>query len=253
VVPALVAHHPALAPITYQSSQFACARFHQSVQTSVRVESGNRGVRQASGREGTLILLARDSAGSLRLESWFDSLMVWREEATGKTSPSTDGVIGGRFIGLLSSRGRYLRIDAPFVPGEIAEITDLSATLDDLLPPLPDQDLAVGQRWQDSSGWALTRLSDQKALQRYRVSGAREGTEHLVFPDSTAVEAKRAERETGLLLWDPARGLARWDRSIEADADVPQGGDIPRGARTHVEQTIRLERVTGPMGGNCGS
>lgn len=60
--------------------------------------------------------------------------------------------------------------------------------------------------------------------------------------------AQLVERETGLMLWDPATGLMRWDRAIEAEASIPASDELPRGAQTRVEQTIRLERV---VGGKC--
>ncbi|HEU5155019.1 MAG TPA: hypothetical protein VFU03_09840 [Gemmatimonadales bacterium] len=235
------------APIRYRTADLACARFRQSVETSLRVESGNRVLRQSSGRSGLLVVTARDTAGGILIESWFDSLMVWRAELTGKHLVDTDGVIGGRFIGLLKPEGRYSRIDAPFVPDEIAEITNLTAALDDFFSPVPGTSLDVGQRWQDSTGWIISRQSDQKNLQRYRMLGNRTLHSRL-GGDSLADTAQQVERETALMLWDPAAGLTRWDRSIEAEASIPASDEVPHGAQTRVEQTIRLERVSG---GEC--
>ena len=230
------------APIRYRTADLSCVRFHQSVETSLRLESGNRVLRQSSGRSGLLVVTARDTAGGMLIESWFDSLMVWRAEATGKRAVDTDGVIGGRFLGLLGPEGRYSRIDAPFVPGEIAEITNLTAALDDFFPPVPGTSLEVGQRWQDSTGWVISRQSDQKNLQRYRMLGHR--TLHpRLGGDSLADTAQQVEEETALMLWDPAAGLMGWDRSIEAEAAIPANAELPHGAQTRVEQTIRLERV----------
>lgn len=234
-------------PIRYRTTDLVCARFRQSVETSLRLESGNRALRQNSGRSGLLVVTARDTAGGMLIESWFDSLMVWRVEPTGKRMVDTDGVIGGRFLGLLHPGGRYFRIDAPFIPGEIAEITNLTAALDDLFPPVPGTSLVVGQRWQDSTGWIISRQSDQKNLQRYRVVGNRTLNSRL-GGDSLADTAQQVERETGLMLWDPATGLMRWDRAIEAEASIPASDELPHGAQTRVEQTIRLERVSG---GKC--
>lgn len=229
-------------PIRYRTADLACARFRQSVETSLRVESGSRVMRQSTGRSGVLVVTARDSAGGMLIESWFDSLMVWRAELTGKHLVDTDGVIGGRFLGLLDSAGRYRRLDAPFVPGEIAEITNLTAALDDFFPPVPGTPLEVGQRWQDSTGWVVSRQSDQKNLQRYRMLGNRTLHSRL-GGDSLADTAQQVERETAQMLWDPTAGLVRWDRSIEAEAAIPANEEIPHGAQTRVEQTIRLERV----------
>ena len=234
-------------PIRYRTADLAGARVRQSVETSLRLESGNRTLRQDSGRSGLLVVTARDTAGGMLIESWFDSLMVWRSEPAGKRSVDTDGVIGGRFLGLLQPGGRYFRTDAPFVPGEIAEITNLTAALDDLFPPVPGASLVVGQRWQDSTGWIISRQSDQKNLQRYRVVGNRTLNSRL-GGDSLADTAQQVERETGLMLWDPATGLMRWDRAIEAEASIPASDELPHGAQTRVEQTIRLERV---VGGTC--
>jgi hypothetical protein len=231
-------------PIHYRTADLACARFRQSVETSLRVESGNRVMRQGSGRSGLLVVTARDTVGGLLIESWFDSLMVWRAEPTGKRLVDTDGVIGGRFLGLLDSAGRYRRIDAPYIPGEIAEITNLAAALDDFFPPVPATSLDVGQRWQDSTGWIISRQSDQKNLQRYRMLGHRTLHSRL-GGDSLADTAQQVERETAQMLWDLSAGLMRWERSIEAEASIPASDELPHGAQTRVEQTIKLERLTG--------
>src|SRR5262245_56289878 len=235
------------APIRYRTADLTCARFRQSVETSLRVESGNRVMRQSTGRSGLLVVTARDTTGGMLIESWFDSLMVWRVEQTGKHLVDTDGVIGGRFLGLLDAVGRYRRVDAPFVPGEIAEITNLTAALDDFFPPVPGTSLDVGQRWQDSTGWIISRQSDQRNLQRYRMLGQRTLHSRL-GEDALADTAQQVERETAQMLWDPSVGLMRWDRSIEAEAAIPASDEIPHGAQTRVEQTIRLERV---VGGSC--
>ncbi|HSE68414.1 MAG TPA: hypothetical protein VLB12_15600, partial [Gemmatimonadales bacterium] len=47
-------------PIRYRTADLACARFRQSVETSLHVESGNRVLRQNSGRSGLLVVTARD-------------------------------------------------------------------------------------------------------------------------------------------------------------------------------------------------
>lgn len=228
--------------IEYRAGYFACARFRQDLQANVRIQSGNRGLRQTTGRTGVLIVAGQDSAGGIRLDSWFDSLMVWREDASGKASPGTDGVIGGRFAGLMSRRGHYSRLDSPFVPDEIAEITDLGAALDDLFPPVPGIPLAVGQRWQDSTGWVLTRLDDRSNRRRYRITANRETRQHLLLPDSTAVDVRLVEQETGILIWDPASGVVRWERSIEAEANIPAATGLPGGGHALLEQSVRLDR-----------
>src|SRR4029450_9154704 len=82
---AVPASGPAQAgPIRYRTADLACARFRHPVETSLRLESGNRVLRQNSGRSGLLVVTARDTAGGMLIESWFDSLMVWRAEPTGK-------------------------------------------------------------------------------------------------------------------------------------------------------------------------
>ena len=244
-MPAVVPARQSIPAPAYRLTDLACARFHQSVESSIRVESGNRSLRQASGRDGVLTLKARDSLPGFSLETWFDSLMVWRDEPAGKRQADTDGVIGGRYRGLLLPLGGYTRIDTPFIPDPVAELTDLTSVLDDLLPPLPGIPLSVGQRWQDTTGWVIARISDQHGLQRYRISGTRIRRDKVVLPDSSTVDSEGTEKETGLMLWDPARGLSRWDRSIDAEASVPATGPVPRGAHTEVEQNIRLDRLPG--------
>jgi hypothetical protein len=238
---------------SYRASQFACVGFRQHINSLIRTENGIQSFRETSGRDGVLRVRGTDSSGVLSLQSWFDSLTVWREGPDGKLQPETDGVVGGRYYGTLDPSGSYTRLDAPFVPPELAQVNDVAAALDDMFPLLPPTGLRVGQVWSDSAGVTLERLPDGtvegRSVERFRLRAQREGTAPVRVGDSTLVDAVRSEQETSTIVWDPNGGLLTWDRDIVVDATVAAGGVVPRGVRSRVEQKIRLDRVALPPGG----
>lgn len=252
VWPALSAAQSSARPI-YQANQFACVGFRQHINSLIRTESGTQTLRETSGRDGLLRVKSTDSSGVAHLQSWFDSLTVWRAGPGGELQPETDGVIGGRYLGTLDSTGSYTRLDAPFVPPELAQIDDVAAALDDMFPLLPPIRLRVGQVWSDSAGVTIERLPDGtmegRSVERFRLRAQREGTAPVRVGDSTLVDAVRSEQETSTIVWDPSAGLVAWDRDVVVEATVSAGGVVPRGVRSRVEQKIRLDRVSLPPGG----
>jgi hypothetical protein len=230
----------------YLTGQFSPARFHKTSTATITTQMGNRTRHEVVGEDGWLMVQARDTSGGLGLEAWFDSLAVWRDAEEGRLTPETDGVIGGRYRGLLSGDGRYTRWEVPFVPAEIAEIVDLEATMDDLLPALSPGRLGPGESWSDSSGLTITRLVDSASgstiLRRYRtvlhvperrVGGA----------DSSRIGSLQEEDQRGVFLWKPGMGLMRWERDIVIRMTVPPGGDIRQTVRARVEQHVILMRL----------
>jgi hypothetical protein len=194
------------------------------------------------------VFRARQSDSLVELEAWFDSLSVWRLGNGIRTAPETDGVIGGRFRGTLTPTGLYRSGETPFVPDDLAAVSNVAGALDDLLPPLPDSTLGVGDHWGDDSR-RITRLRDGEAggrrVLRFHIEGTREISDTKMLPDSTSVEARGTEAEDGTMLWDPDRGPVRWERAIRAAMSIPAGGGIPRGFRTTISQQVELERLKG--------
>ena len=110
-------------------------------------------------RRGVWSFRARDTTGGVALEAWYDSLALRRHSAGKDVIPDTDGLIGGRYHGLLTAHGEYLEQARPFVPDEVAEVADLSTAARDLLAPLPPRALGPGESWSDSA-LAIARLPD---------------------------------------------------------------------------------------------
>jgi hypothetical protein len=196
-------------------------------------------------------LRARDSAGAVAVEGWYDSLAIRRHTPAGDLVPDTDGLIGGRYRGRLDPAGHYEPSARPFVPDEVAEVADLSSALDDLLPPLPPLPLAPGKTWQ-APGIAITRLADSvsrgRALLRYAVAVRHRSSEATPRGDTVPVALTQTMSEQGTFVWDHALGPVARRREIEVETSIPAGGRIRAPVRSRVVQHITLTRL-GP--GSC--
>ncbi len=101
---------------SYHPLQLDCASYRQQVHSVIDLEGGRQRSRETTGRDGVLKVRASAQDSLLRLEAWFDTLTVWREGSGERMVPETDGVIGGRFKGLLTRSGVFTSVDRPFVP-----------------------------------------------------------------------------------------------------------------------------------------
>jgi len=183
----------------------------------------------------------------ISIEAWYDSLAVSRTSPEAVLAPDTDGLLGGRYRGNLSPTGHYVVDARPFVPDEVAEVSDLGAAMDDLLPPLPRSALTVGEQWRDGSGQELTRLPDSLAggrpVRRLALRSRSEVDRATVRGDTTAIAARQVTVEEGQVDWDPAGGLLRRTRHIVVETSVPAGGPLRAPLRSRLEQDVVLERV----------
>lgn len=239
---ALVGFGSSAAAQTYRPSAFACAVFEESVTTSIRGISGSAEVADRGGRFGLLVLNGRDSSGAVLLEAWYDSLEVWRETGAGREAPETDGVVGGRFRGVLQPNGAYLPLKAPFIPGDLAEVADLAAVMDDFLPLLPPAPLVPGQQWSDTAGYTIRRLPDAAKTQHYRWTATRRRGDKYAATDSLSVTLDQLIKETGDLTWSRERGLLTWTRRINVSARIPATGGVKRPIRSTIDQTVTVTR-----------
>jgi hypothetical protein len=234
----------------YTAALLDGAQFRQTIRSQIRIETGSRVNQERSGREGRIMIRALAGDSGIELESWFDSLSVWRDAGEEHYSPDTDGLIGGRYRGRLSAHGTYQWLDQPFIPDPVAEIAELGTVLDDLLPPLPAGELAAGQAVALEGGWRIERRADSVAgaltLRRYTLTGERRHAAVGAPIDSLPVEANTYERETGSLVWDFRRGPLVWQRQITMTAALPAKGAIRRAVRTQIEQSVVLERLPDP-------
>jgi hypothetical protein len=232
----------------YSALQLDCGRFRQEIRSAILLEGGGSRSRETTWREGELTVRAAPSDDGIALVAWFDTLTVWREGSGQRLIPETDGVIGGRFRGLLSPAGVFTSSDRPFVPDEVAQVADVGDALERLLPRLPPVPLERGQSSKDDDGLVITRLADGSAVgrvtQRFRLTTRFEGDDVRLLPDSTPVTAHRSETETGVYDWLAELGVVRWERQVTIDVSVPAGGVVKSAFRTRIEQqatTTRLE------------
>jgi hypothetical protein len=239
------AHPPA--EFRYIAAQLQCSRFEELSRGRLLVESAGRRRQETVGRSGRWSLRAHDTTAGIALEAWYDSLSVWREGPSGKSAPDTDGLLGGRYRGVLTPAGRYSTVTQPFIPDEVAEVVELGGALEDLLPPLPTARLEVGQRWGDSSGLELKRLPDSGAagrpVHRLRLRSRTEARTAPVRGDTLSVPAHQVTVEEGQLDWNARVGLVRWVRHIVVESTIPAGGPIPQAVRSSLEQDVTLSRL----------
>lgn len=245
---------PALAAQTaprYQPLMLDCARYRVEVESQVTVQSGRQRSRETVGRDGIIVLRAAAADTLIRLEAWFDTLALWREGSGERLTPDTDGLVGGRYRGLLDSLGGFTPTDTPFIPDEVAEVADLSGALGQLLPPLAPVPLRLGAAWRDDFGTVISRTEDGmvngQRVERYRLTRRATREESRTLPDSTTVHATRNETESGTYSWTSALGVVRWERDLSDQVRVPAGGLVKQPFTTGIEQQVTITRV----GGGC--
>lgn len=206
----------------YTAMQLDCATYVEEVRTEIRSTAGTVVREERAGRDGVLMVRATETDAGLEVTAWYDSLTIWREGPEGRTTPDTEGLLGGRWRGALAPAGRYTPRTSPFIPDEVAEIADLRGILDDFLPLLPATAVAAGSRHQ----WTRHATSDSTT----------------VVQDSLAVPVRRDTEDSGSLEWDPGLGPVRWERTLRVTARIPPGKPFVRGVVTVVVQRVRVER-----------
>jgi hypothetical protein len=249
---AAAAQAPAGAPaeFRYTPEQWRCVSLHERSRAVLEAETGLRRRRETLTRDGLWRLRGLPVPAGISVEAWYDSLTVSRTSPEGVLAPDTDGLLGGRYRGTLSPAGHYTADARPFVPDEVAEVSDLGAALDDLLPPLPPSALAVGEQWRDGSGLELTRLPDSLAggrlVRRLALRSSSEAGRATVRGDTTAIAARQETTEEGQVDWTPTAGLLRRTRHIVVETSVPAGGPLRAPLRSRLEQDVVLEQVAPP-------
>src|ERR1700741_962526 len=168
-------------PLRYAAAQLECARFRESSRSEGTTYVAGHTRRGTVGLDGEWRFRAAPASGdSVHLEGWLDTLALWRRAEQDSLEPDTDGIIGGRYRGLLSPGGRYRRETAPVVPDPLLEVANLARALDDLFPRLPPRLPAVGATWSDGAGLEIRRLSDSSGsepIYRFRLTLRRDVAE----------------------------------------------------------------------------
>jgi hypothetical protein len=248
-------HQPALGQekaLGYSAQQLNCSRFLETGESSILSEAGGRMRRQTSTRRGSWEFRAAPSNQHVALEGWLDSLTITRRSEEATISPDTDGLLGGRYRGTLSSTGAYTAQVRPFVPDEVAEVAGMHTALDDFFPPLAHRALKPGESWTDSLGLTIRRLPDSAlsgvllyrfALEKRSMAGA------ATTPgDTVPLKLRQRSDEHGEFVWHPLLGLLRRDRTIVVETTVPPARSVRQAVRSKVEQRITLVRNLNPPG-----
>lgn len=232
---------------TYTASQLDCARFRETSRADIRTYIGGRSRDASTGREGIWAFRATPAGRGTRLEGWLDSLAVWRAVGGNRVDPDTDGLLGGRYGGLLTSDGRYRPVVRPFVPDEVADVMQMAAVLDDFFPRMPPGRLQPGGAWTDSSGLQIRRVSDSLSagirLLRFRITARREESQEMFSEDTLPFEVRQILEERADVVWHPGQGLLQEDRHISVETRVPANERVGRPVRSKVEQRIVLIRL----------
>jgi hypothetical protein len=210
-------------PARYTEARVGCATYRETVATEIRTSAGGSIREERAGRAGLLVVRAGAGDSGLAVLAWYDSLSVWREGPEGRSSPDTEGLLGGRWSGLLDPQGSYTSRAVPFIPDEVAGVTDLRGILQDFFPRLPDSTLGDGAIWH----WSMESVGDSTTA----------------VDDSLAVPVHRESSESGSLVWSAGSGPVRWEREITLKARIPPGGPFPRGVVLAVKQVVRVERT----------
>ena len=219
-------------------------------------EAGGRIRRQTSSRRGNWQFRALGADSGAALEAWLDSLVITRRSEETAISPDTEGLLGGRYRGRLSSNGSYTPSVHPFVPDEVAEVAGMATALDDFFPRVPPRGIRVGEVWADSLGLTIKRLPDSVssgvALQRFDLRKREKSQAAASIRDT--MELDQESNEVGQFVWHPRRGLLRRHRSVVVETTVPPSPSVRQAVRSRVEQRLTLTRTSdGGRQTLCGS
>ena len=245
--------------IRYQAGTLSCVSLHQSVMSELETLHGDDRRTETVGWEGDIVLRAEaDTGGAVALVAWFERLRVWRDIPEGRLEPATDGILGGRFRGVLSPDGDYHTISAPFVPDAVSSIAAMDKALDELFPPLPTVPLVPGGTETDGRGWGFDRLSDTLMASgpawRLRLLRNDSTSVSVDWGDGQFSTGESIEEERGRMVWQPGVGALSWIRRITTVVTFPATAVSDRSVRTEVRQERRLtylgvlapERCTAP-------
>ena len=222
----------------YTATQLACVAYEVRVHTAVTSDLQGRTRVESLRRTGILVVRGTPLDSAIAIEAWWDTLRLWRRSDDQTLEPDAEGVLGGRYRGRLTFDGRFTRTAEPWVPDDVAEVSDLTTALDDLFPPLPPSVLKRGERVANLAGDRFVRLADSSGRARYRVSASAATSHPADSARNFAVE--ESEASDGVLVWGGG-GLLRWDRTVTAETRVTE--DPRRAFRSMVEQRIELRRT----------
>jgi len=238
----LVATAPAAAQApSYTVATVGCAAFAESMRGTLESTFGSAHRTESLGRDGVLVVHATADSGGLALESWYDTLSVFRQGPEGRYTPETAGILGGRYRGILDPQGDYLASVTPFVPAALRDVFDFGRILLHFFPPLPATALLPGAEWSDGAGLTIWRLADSTGagapVSRYRWIRRDAWEDGVAAGDSTVI-VHREEVERGGLQWRNGEGPLGWSSSTEATIALANGA-----GQSRLQQAVQVRRV----------
>jgi len=232
---------------TYDATTLGCARFSESVHGTLESTFGSARRTETLGREGILVVRATPDSAGLSVEAWYDTLAVWRDGPEGRFAPDAEGLLGGRYAGLLDPQGDYLATLAPYVPTALRDVFDFARVPLHFFPPLSPTPLRPGGEWTDGAGLTVWRLADSASadgpIGRYRWIRRESWEEGVAVGDSTVI-VHRSETEDGSLLWRDVAGPLGWSSSTVAKLEIDNGA-----GRSALTQGVLVRRLAGPCPG----
>jgi hypothetical protein len=214
----------------FDATQLASVEFDVRVRTTVTTELQGRRKVEEIRRDGRLVVQGTSSDGGIAIEAWWDSLSLARRADGTTLAPDPAGLLGGRYRGLLTPDGGFTRSAAPWIPDDVAEVSDLSLALDDLFP--------------DFAASTVRGLSDRAHVHRYQLTSSKETDAPPEGDRSFAVH--ESESSDGVLVWG-REGLLSWVRQVSAETRVSESAQ--RAFRSQLTQRIELRRVGDCVGG----
>ena len=211
----------AQAPPRYEVKRLNGATFVEQLRTDVTSESGvaeqmrriARTARFGVAMQGDTLVVTADS-------------LDLRETANGvERVIDVDAVIGGRWLVSLAASGAARVMARPFVPADVADVSDLAIAMNDFFP--------VTTTWR--------RLTDSSGLSRYHWSADHHSDSSYVTADNVPVSATIDVKEEGDMAWSLARGPVAWSRRVEITATSRFAG---RTNRALIHQRITVRRTS---------
>lgn len=208
-------------------------RYTESVRTRVVAHSGSSTRERRVVREARYTIVDSGRITIVRA----DSIALTEVSGGATRQVDVDAVIGGRWV-LDVYDGAPRVVDRPFVPDDIADVSDIGRSLDDFWPPNPPT-VPVGEvRTVGAVGWE--RLADSAGLTRYQWNTRVSLDTVRVVTDSVSMAIEELREETGRGAWSvlASRPVA-WRREVRATIETEVRRRV---VRSEVEQVIVVRR-----------
>jgi len=245
---ALAAPLVAQPPPRYEAAALACAVFDEAMSSRSKVTLQGREATAVVERAGVLVVRGTPHPRGVAIEAWWDSLAVRRRTLDTDAVPDTDGLLGGRYHGVLSPDGAWTDSVRPFVPDDVADVVDMADVLATLFPPLPPRALARGERARAEAG-EFARLADGEVaglrVARWELAATRPARLLLGGRDSLPGAGSGEEAERTTIAWAPAAGLVERVRELVLRSSAQLGDDSTAVATARVTRLDRLRRRAG--------